>query len=852
MRKKTFIFFTLFLIFCLALFFRVYFCYDKVFSGPVKYSADDGVYHMRLVENELLGGHFPRRIYFDPFTRFPYGTYVYFTPLFSQLLAGFIWLVSLGKPTLELINKIAPFYSPVFGGAVVFVAYFLAKNLWGRKVALLSSLLTAISPPLLFRSLLGTTDHHVAEVLFSSLTIMFFIFALSKRKKSANSIDSNIHSSISWLKKDFSEQKSFWIFVFLAGFSLGLYFLVWTGALLFLLIIFTSVVLYYLIQYFSRRNPFWILVAGIIIFLVAFLMILPFLGHPNLYQGLMYNVLHIEAFVFSILGFLWLGLGAFYIRQKKLKPLFLLVFLIFSLVLVLFVLRLFFPFLYEQLLQGTRSINLGLTPTKLARELTSEMSPLGFARTVYVFGPLFFLSLFSLAVIFFRFIKERKPEHLLIVVWSIFIIIAAGVIKFWGQNRFSYYLSFNISVLAAFALKKGFSFAWQGLQLSKTISNKKKTYFYIVAGSLITILFLICCLIYPFPFNAGDAYPKNMPSIIERSISIADKPVIKENDWYEIMDWLKNNTPDPGIDYYALYKEPGVDQKTGKINPYPYPESAYGIMARWDVGHMITYYAHRIPVANPFQQGIGKKIDGKIKELGEIVFFLETDEEKAASYLDQLKTKYIISDYSSADPQGLFKNKVKWLDETLKDYYVEAGEELSTDFSLYDNSMITRLHILDGRAESSEKEINGKKIKSDIKTLSHFRLVYESEATALSFLNNSKEEEEIKLVKVFEYVKGARITGKTHPNREIKMSTEVTTNQQRTFIYEQDVLSSENGSFEFTVPYSTFGKGGRIAGQTQFEVFAKPYKLKTSLVEVSVDITEKNVLNGDAINVPNL
>ena len=62
----------IFAIFTLALFLRVYFSYGAVMSSPLKYSDDDGVYHMRLVENELLGNHFPSRIYFDPFTYFPY------------------------------------------------------------------------------------------------------------------------------------------------------------------------------------------------------------------------------------------------------------------------------------------------------------------------------------------------------------------------------------------------------------------------------------------------------------------------------------------------------------------------------------------------------------------------------------------------------------------------------------------------------------------------------------------------------------------------------------------------------------------------------------------------------------
>ena len=118
---------------------------------------------MRLVENELLGNHFPSRIYFDPYTYFPYGTYHYFAPLYDQLLAGIIFIYSFGKPSLEAINKIAPFYPVFLGSLMVFLIYFIGKKIWDNKVGLFSAFLMAISPPYLYRSLLGATDQMMAK-----------------------------------------------------------------------------------------------------------------------------------------------------------------------------------------------------------------------------------------------------------------------------------------------------------------------------------------------------------------------------------------------------------------------------------------------------------------------------------------------------------------------------------------------------------------------------------------------------------------------------------------------------------------------------------------------------------------
>jgi len=94
---------------------------------------------MRLVENMLLGGHFPRWMYFDAYTYFPYGTYIHFAPLYDWLLALIIWLVSLGKPTLEIINKVAPFYPAVLGSLTVVVVYFIGRELWNKWTGLVSA-----------------------------------------------------------------------------------------------------------------------------------------------------------------------------------------------------------------------------------------------------------------------------------------------------------------------------------------------------------------------------------------------------------------------------------------------------------------------------------------------------------------------------------------------------------------------------------------------------------------------------------------------------------------------------------------------------------------------------------------
>lgn len=816
--KRFWVPFCLILIFLTAFFIRVFFSWDSVFSDPIKYSADDGIYHMRLVENMLLGGHFPFRIYFDPFTNFPYGTYIHFTPLYDWLLALIIWIISFGKPTLEIINKIAPFYPAVMGALLIFVIYFITKILFkNRGIAILASFLSGISPSFLYRSTLGNTDHHVAEVLFSTLFIMFFMMVLQNSRNSFSSL-------------------KFWIFAVLSGFSLGLYFLAWTGAIMFLFLIFCFIVLYYLIEYFLGNRKNWILYAGIIIFLTSFLMILPFFGHPDLFNTYMYNILHLESFLLGILVFIILLLSDRLFLKKNINPKLMPIFLACAIFLVLSLFKIFLPDLFFYLISGVKEVNTGMVEYPLARELVGEMAPVSFNGLVGNFYAVFIVSLISLGIIFYKFLKNRKPEYLLIILWAVFMMLMSGIIPYFGQVRFSYYLSPIFSILFSFTVVSAIIFGWQGLQKSKELEEPNIFKKYILIGSVVMIFNGIYFLFYPFPFNAGADFPKSLPYIIG-DIFYNAKMSPAEEDRYEVVEWLKNNTPDTGIDYYELYKEPGINNDTGKVNAYTYPESAYGVLAVWDFGHMITYYGHRIPVSNPFQQGIGRKNkDGSIRP-GYATFFLERDENAATGYLDQLKTRYVISDSASVNSDGVFQQMIKWAQDDYDGYLEENSENL--DLNKYYDSMIARLHLFDGRQTEFTAKISEEDRDFEIKPLSRFRLLYESDTTGFTLKIDAKND--VKNFKVFQYVKGAVIKGFAPLGAEVEVSVKITTNQDREFTY-KNTAESKNGSFKITVPYST-------GFQKNSETKAEKYMIKIGNYTKEVEVSEQDILNGKIINI---
>ena len=161
------------LFFAVALSIRVYLPYDKVFVGDwIKLTGVDAYFHMRLIDN--LAHNFPHAISFDPYFRHPDFRLVGSISFFDWLLAGIIWVIGLGSPTQHTVDVVSVYIPAVLGALTVIPVYFIGKELFGRGAGVLSAGLIALLPgEFLGRSILGFTDHHVAETLFTTIAMMF-------------------------------------------------------------------------------------------------------------------------------------------------------------------------------------------------------------------------------------------------------------------------------------------------------------------------------------------------------------------------------------------------------------------------------------------------------------------------------------------------------------------------------------------------------------------------------------------------------------------------------------------------------------------------------------------------------
>ncbi|WP_275948901.1 STT3 domain-containing protein, partial [Methanosarcina sp. DH2] len=120
--------------------------YDSVFlaNGFVKFTSNDAWYHMRTL-NVLLE-NYPNRMFFNPMTNYPNGSYIHFGPLYDQMMAIASLFLGLGNPGQDLINTVGAYFPAVLGALTVIPVYYIGKYLGGHKTGVLAAILIAFAP----------------------------------------------------------------------------------------------------------------------------------------------------------------------------------------------------------------------------------------------------------------------------------------------------------------------------------------------------------------------------------------------------------------------------------------------------------------------------------------------------------------------------------------------------------------------------------------------------------------------------------------------------------------------------------------------------------------------------------
>ncbi len=547
------------------------------------------------------------------------------------------------------------------------------------------------------------------------------------------------------------------IYSLLAGVFLGLYLITWAGALLFVFIITVYFVIQFIIDHLKDRSTGYLGVVGVILFLVALMLFLPF-SVGILYPASLVIALLIPPalngisrlmagkrikrsyYPLAVVGLGLLGLAIIYLVSPTLPRTMVGLFSI------------FFP--------------AGVQLT------TIEMQPILFPRGEFSlsvvwgnFTTSLFLSLISLGILTYLAIKQNNPEKSLLIVWSL-VILAATL----GQRRFAYYLAVNAAVLTGYL-------SWQFLQLAgfrdraaKPAEIHRKQGYYLEAPKKRDYYEVLGLtrnatnkeIKRAFRKLAFEHHPDhNHEAGAEDRFKELDEP-------YQVLSDPDKRAAYDRSQYGAAKMERGKaglkERKQGVFHittrqvtmalavlviffmvffpnigkakdttsrapfapsdawysslswlkentpepfgdpdfyynlyetPFHYPETAYGVMAWWDYGYWIARIAHRIPNANP-----GQESQAVTRVAG---FFTSQDEKSASKIVQEMGTAYVIIDYETATSK--FWAIALWAGQERTDffdtYYVpQEGKVVPINlfYPEYYRSMSTRLYSFDGKA----------------------------------------------------------------------------------------------------------------------------------------------------------
>ncbi|MBZ3935378.1 oligosaccharyl transferase, archaeosortase A system-associated [Methanimicrococcus blatticola] len=904
---------------------------DGVFmeNGFIRFGENDPWYHWRNVDYLLQ--NFPDFLWFDPATTYPYGTPQAFAPLYDYILAAAIKILQFltGNTTEAYAMTIAAYWPCVLAACCVVVVYFVAKKLFdSRNVGLMSAFLLAVAPgQFLSRSIIGFNDHHVAEVLFSSLVILFLIFTLLKAR------DKNItFEEIS--KGNLSAFKPILPYAVLTGIAMAAYTLVWEGALLFAFIIGVFITVQMMINHLKGEGTAFIAATGIIIFAIDFLIVFitPQIGeykslhmmalgagiiamilmavlsyalekkdlnklyYPGILAGLVVVAAAVGSIVSSTVRDALLGIVSFFTRTggattigeaspyfgSSVNP------LLFTVLIAAFLIIL--PFMATPYIKKN-SIKKGLLAgwaILFFLLILASGSAFNLFTTFSVMG---YIWIIVLPIMAYIAVKNNSMEKTLLVVWSLLLLWALV-----QQNRFSYYFVVPVIILTSWAFmelaravkadeawtlfkknylsKEGRSkkeesapvySSHQERAKSKRDSSKVKAKQVdngnekIVLASVVLVVALLVLLVPTYTMTsqyvAGTGGPNEA--------------------WIETSLWIRDNTPEIGLDWAGYYEEPlqdidgdgvadtvsgiGIEhfENQASIVPFDYPGLSYGVLSWWDYGHWLEVIGERTVNANPFQFGVGGRRGNATDEMipGAAPFFVAETEKDATGYLididpreDKVGARYVVTDIEMASGMSKFYAMTAWTLDT-EDYYVtyniNGNNSTFIGSDRYFNSMVYRLHMQDAVGLEQYRMVYESLIYNSNDTMSRQEIFYKQLFNQI--YSQSVAESNTGYVKVFEYVEGAVIKGTASANETVELTLTIQTNQNRIFNYNQTVKADENGNFSFRVPYSTTGS---VNGETNFAV--KPignYTVKYGSVEERIDVSEDDVLNGKTVTV---
>jgi oligosaccharyl transferase (archaeosortase A-associated) len=568
------------------------------------------------------------------------------------------------------------------------------------------------------------------------------------------------------------------LFPALTGVTLALSIFTWDGAPIFVGLVGMYIPIQFVIDRKFERNSDYLVITGGAAFLVSLLIITPVaLSRGRGFETYSYLPTLFHVGFLTVFFFLCVLLGAMQKMQLK-KWWYYLLLLILIFTTAISSLEFFSPQFYQSIANGIHYLFGGGILATIQEAVPLFNTPTGGFTLDNVWRAYtlsFFVALFALVYFIIKTIREKYSFEAVFLIIWTSIVLVLTIL----QQRFIYLLAVNVAIFSAYfviAAAKPFASEREKETTKKKRKVQRKSNS-TLSKELIVVLVLLVLL--------------SAPNIAIIKSMATEDIAAPDADLKESFEWLRENSP-PTSYYYT-----------------PDKPAEYGVMSWWDYGNWILYFSQRPVVANNFQTGIDDAAH----------FLIEPDEKAANDILNKRKVRFIVTDAQMLKLK--FSSIAMSAGKNPGDYYgtqepSDSGpiRSVNNENRNFFETMLSRLHVFDGDG------------------LSHYRLIYESKTTAI-------RNPDIKYVKIFEYVPGATISGKT--DGDVKVTVNITTNQGRTFVYTQQVIA-KGGKYEIKVPYSTRGNvyGTKSLGD---------YTIQNANVSKVVSVNELDVQEGRNLTV---
>lgn len=451
-------------------------------ENGVLFPGYDEFYHMRRIL--YTTNNFPNVIWFDSYLNYPHGWDNLWPPLFDQICAAFCLV--LGQHTKPGVEMAASFVPVLIGLIATIAVYYLVKEIFDHKVAILASIMTVLAPNYLQYTKFADMDHHCLEVLLLIGIFLFLTLAVCRSQKR-------------------------YIFAALAGVAIAALAYTWYGSTLYMAMLAVYALIQMTLDLKEKRSSRETAITLILAFIVALILVLPYGSATWLWPSFVGIVvmLVITCIMFAV---------SYFMAKRSIHwaafPL--------SIIILAFALALLASFSggipgVSKLLQfGLELIWGGGMIGKI-----SEAEPLiydfvTFGQVAFSrLGANLFFSLAGLAALLIMIKRSeggRRQGRLLLLVLS-----ASALIFTFGQLRFLYLSTVAMGILISILFFFILDFVKNWLQ----DRNEKTTFLPVLA------LFLILTL----------------PTIAEVAFTVAaGTPPDVEGDWQESIVWLKNNS----------------------------------------------------------------------------------------------------------------------------------------------------------------------------------------------------------------------------------------------------------------------------------------------------------------------